>query len=184
MPGGKKPNTRGGRRPRIEPTDEQRADIKEAFDLFDTEGTGTIDAREIQVALRALGCEPSRDELKRLVAEVEQNKKAWGSTDVSEKPKNSIRDAGRPALGQLDYNDFLEIMKIKMNEKPTREQLSKGFLALANGKDVITWDDLKQASVDLGEKLSDEELREMLAHASRGKSGQVTGEDFFRILKG
>lgn len=59
-----------------------------------------------------------------------------------------------------------------------------GFLALANGKDTITWDDLKRASLDLGEKLSDEELREMLAHASRGRSGQVTEEDFFRILRG
>ena len=59
-----------------------------------------------------------------------------------------------------------------------------GFLALANGKDVITWDDLKKASVELGEKLSDEELREMLAHASRGRSTHVTEDDFFRILRG
>ncbi|CDJ69986.1 hypothetical protein, conserved [Eimeria necatrix] len=59
-----------------------------------------------------------------------------------------------------------------------------GFLALSNGKDVITWDDLKKASNDLGEQLSDEELREMLAHASSGKSLHVTEEDFFRILRG
>ncbi|CDJ50359.1 Centrin-1, related [Eimeria brunetti] len=123
------------RRPRLEPTEQQRADIKEAFDLFDVEGTGTIDAKEVRVALRALGFEPSRDELKRLITEVERNKKSAGNTDVTDKQKNC-------------------------------------FLALANGKDVITWDDLKKASVDLGEKLSDEELREMLAHACRGKSAQ------------
>ncbi|XP_026189655.1 caltractin [Cyclospora cayetanensis] len=190
MPEGKNRNRKGGRRPRIEPTDEQRADIKEAFDLFDTEGTGTIDAKEIRVALRALGFEPSRDEIKRLVSEVERNKKAVGNTEGVDKHRNCTQtptiaqNAGQPSVSQLDYNDFLEIMTIKMNEKPTREQLSKGFLALANGKDVITWDDLKKASIDLGEKLSDEELREMLAHACRNRSTHVTEEDFFRILRG
>lgn len=184
MPEVRKQAGKGGRRPRIEPTDEQRADIKEAFDLFDSEGAGTIDAKEVRVALRALGFEPSRDELKRLVAEVKRNKKAAGGSETSDKQRITLRSADQMSLGQLDYNDFLEIMKIKMNEKPTREQLSKGFLALADGKDVITWDDLKRASLDLGEKLSDEELREMLAHAARGKSGHVTVDDFFRILRG
>ncbi|CDJ34720.1 uncharacterized protein EMH_0066900 [Eimeria mitis] len=184
MPDIKTKAGKGVRRPRLEPTEQQRADIKEAFDLFDVEGTGTIDAKEVRVALRALGFEPSRDELKRLITEVERNKKSAGNTEGTDKQRNTVtQGAGQPSLGQLDYNDFLEIMKIKMNEKPTREQLSKGFLALANGKDVITWDDLKKASVDLGEKLSDEELREMLAHACRGKSSQVTEEDFFRILR-
>ncbi|KAL8453482.1 hypothetical protein Emag_001855 [Eimeria magna] len=102
MAGGKKPSTRGGRRPRIEPTDEQRADIKEAFDLFDAEGTGTIDAKEIRVALRALGFEPSRDELKRLVAEVDRNRKASGNNDVSEKPKSC--EPATDIQQQLDSN--------------------------------------------------------------------------------
>lgn len=88
MPEGRKQTGKAGRRPRIEPTDSQRADIKEAFDLFDAEGTGTIDAKEVRVALRALGFEPSRDELKRLVAEVERNKKAAGKVDASDKRRS------------------------------------------------------------------------------------------------
>lgn len=30
-------------------TEEQRQEIREAFDLFDTEGTGVIDAKELKV---------------------------------------------------------------------------------------------------------------------------------------
>lgn len=86
MPDGKKLSSRASRGPRIEPTEEQRADIKEAFDLFDTEGTGVIDAREVKVALRALGFEPSREELKRLVEEVERNKKTAAATDSAGNP--------------------------------------------------------------------------------------------------
>ena len=36
-------------------SEEQKSELKEAFDLFDTDGSGTIDAKELKVALRALG---------------------------------------------------------------------------------------------------------------------------------
>lgn len=36
-------------------TNEQKQEIREAFDLFDTDGSGTIDAKELKVAMRALG---------------------------------------------------------------------------------------------------------------------------------
>lgn len=35
--------------PKIELTEEQKQEIKEAFDLFDTDGTGTIDVKELKV---------------------------------------------------------------------------------------------------------------------------------------
>lgn len=43
------------RRGRPELTDEQKQEIKEAFELFDTDKTGTIDYHELKVAMRALG---------------------------------------------------------------------------------------------------------------------------------
>lgn len=38
---------KGGPKPEL--TDEQRQEIREAFDLFDTDGSGTIDAKELKV---------------------------------------------------------------------------------------------------------------------------------------
>lgn len=35
--------------PKFELTDEQKADIKEAFDLFDAEGNGKIETKELKV---------------------------------------------------------------------------------------------------------------------------------------
>ena len=35
--------------PKLELTEEQKQDIREAFDLFDTDGSGTIDAKELKV---------------------------------------------------------------------------------------------------------------------------------------
>ena len=90
-------------------TEEQKAEIREAFDLFDTDGTGTINIKELKVkvlfpnplwtiyfkvALRALGFEPKKEELKILIQEVDAD-----------------------TNGSIDFNDFLKIMSQKMNER-------------------------------------------------------------------
>lgn len=51
--GYRKPASSAGQRKKtghkIELTEEQKQEIKEAFDLFDTDGTGTIDVKELKV---------------------------------------------------------------------------------------------------------------------------------------
>ena len=36
--------------PKLDLNEEQKSDIREAFDLFDTEGTGTIDSKDLKVS--------------------------------------------------------------------------------------------------------------------------------------
>ena len=59
--------------------------------MFDTEGSGKIDAKELKVAMRALGFEPKKEEI-----------------------RNIILDVDRDGSGTIEYNDFLEVMTIKM----------------------------------------------------------------------
>ena len=49
-------------------TAEQLGEIKEAFDLFDTNSNGYITIKDLKVALRALGFEPAKQEIKRLIS--------------------------------------------------------------------------------------------------------------------
>ena len=53
-------------------TEEQKQEIREAFDLFDTDGSGTIDAKELKVAMRALGFEPKKEEIKKMIADIDK----------------------------------------------------------------------------------------------------------------
>ena len=69
-------------------TTEQKQEIREAFDLFDLDGSGTIDVKELKVAMRALGFEPKREEIKQLLS-------------------NKLGD-------RLDFSEFLELMVKKM----------------------------------------------------------------------
>lgn len=82
--------------------------MKEAFDLFDTNGSGMIDLQDLKVALRALGFEPQKEEIKKLVSDQNNN--------IANRDKD--RDS-RDKEGQvtIDYSDFLDIMTTKMSEK-------------------------------------------------------------------
>ena len=40
-------------------SDDQLNEIRDSFDLFDRDGTGTIGADDLWVVMRALGCEPT-----------------------------------------------------------------------------------------------------------------------------
>lgn len=147
--------------PKFELTDEQKADIKEAFDLFDTEGTGIIDTKELKVAIRALGFEPKKEEIKRMIAEVDKD-----------------------GTGKLSYQDFLQLMTVKMTEKDTSEEILKAFrLFDDDNTGTISFKNLKRVAKELGENLTDEELQDMIEEADCDGDGEMSKEDFLRIMK-
>ena len=53
-------------------TTDEVEEIREAFKLFDTDDSGFIDSDELKVAMRAMGFEPKRAEVKRVVEESDQ----------------------------------------------------------------------------------------------------------------
>merc|ERR1719460_1476838 len=52
-------------------TEDQKKECKEAFDLFDSDGSGAIDASELKVAMMALGFEPNDDEIDKMVKDID-----------------------------------------------------------------------------------------------------------------
>lgn len=158
----------GGQQRSFELSDTQKTDIREAFDLFDTEATGTIDTRDLKVAIRALGFEPKKEEIKRMIADV-----AAGAD----------RDA-TAGTGRLAYADFQQLMAQKMSEKDSTEEIMKAFRLFDDDETgAISFRNLKRVARELGENLSDDELREMLSEADLDGDGQVDQSEFLRIMK-
>jgi Ca2+-binding EF-hand superfamily protein len=65
---------------------------------------GTIDAKELKVAMRALGFEPKKEEIKKMISDIDKD----GS-------------------GTIDFSEFLEMMTAKMSERDSREEILKAF---------------------------------------------------------
>jgi centrin-1 len=142
-------------------SDEQKQEIKEAFDLFDTDGSGSIDAKELKVAMRALGFEPKKEEIQKMINDVD--------TDGS---------------GQIEWDEFLKMMTQKILNRDPMEEIRKAFKLFdddSTGK--ISFKNLKRVAKELGEKISDEELQEMIDEADRDGDGEVSEEEFVRIMK-
>jgi centrin-1 len=151
----------GGSRTKIELTEEQRQEIKEAFDLFDTDGSGSIDAKELKVAMRALGFEPKKEEIRKMISDVD--------TDGS---------------GTIDFNEFMDMMTAKMSEKDSREEILKAFRLFDDDETgKISFKNLKRVAKELGENMTDEELQEMIDEADRDGDGEISEEEFLRIMK-
>ena len=149
-----------GRRIR-EISDEQKQEIKEAFDLFDTDGSGYIDGKELKVAMRALGFEPKKEEVQKMIADVDVD----GS-------------------GRIHYEDFVKLMTVKIMNRDPQEEILKAFrLFASDNPSGITFKDLKRVSRELGEKMSDEELQEMIDEADRNGDGVVDEQEFLRIMR-
>ena len=97
---------------RSEITEEQKQEIKEAFDLFDSESSGAIDAKELKVAMRALGFEPKKEEIRKILSEVDKT-----------------------GEGIIRYDDFLDIMTQKMLERDPVEEMKKAFVSKNKSSD-------------------------------------------------
>uniref|UniRef100_A0A7S4RL91 EF-hand domain-containing protein n=1 Tax=Alexandrium monilatum TaxID=311494 RepID=A0A7S4RL91_9DINO len=155
---------RGGRQPQRQRQgldEEQMEELREAFNLFDTEHSGTIDARELKAALRALGFEVKKEDVRRMLA------------DISKDPSQPI-----------DFNDFCDMMRGRMPDKNSRAEIDKVFALFdedETGK--ISFRNLKRIAQELGESLTDEELQEMIEEADRDGDGLINPDEFYRVMR-
>jgi centrin-3 len=72
--------------PRPELTDEQKQEVKEAFELFDTDKDGCVDYHELKVAMRALGFDLKKAEVLKI-----------------------LRDHDKTGHGMMDFEEFAKV---------------------------------------------------------------------------
>lgn len=127
--------------PKPELTEEQKQEIREAFELFDTDGSGYIDVKELkvkvlkhssptissprvphsppsslmlsQVAMRALGFEPKKEEIKKMIGEVDKD-----------------------GTGKISFADFLAVMTQKMVDIHVKKYTAQQHSAQTNSYHV------------------------------------------------
>lgn len=72
-------------------SEEQKQEVKEAFELFDTDKDGSIDYHELKVAMRALGFDLKKAEVLKI-----------------------IRDQDKHGSGKMDFDEFLKLSKFPL----------------------------------------------------------------------
>jgi centrin-1 len=154
--GGKNVKTRSGL------DEEAMEEIKEAFNLFDTEGKGNIDVRELKAAFRALGFQVKKAEIRQMFIDMDK--------DLSS--------------ATVTYDEFVEMVTPRMQNRDSREEIMKVFALFDDDNTgAISFKNLKRVATELGENLTDEELQEMVDEADRDGDGVINEEEFYRVMR-
>ena len=141
-------------------TEEQIAEFKEAFALFDKDGDGSITTKELGTVMRSLGQTPTEAELQSYIKEVDANKN-----------------------GTIDFPEFLSLMAKKMETQESEEEIRDAFKVFdKDNTGLISAAELRHVLTSIGEKLSDEDLDDLLKEIEVDEHGNIAWQEFVKTL--
>ncbi|XP_030421518.1 centrin-3 isoform X2 [Gopherus evgoodei] len=145
------------RKKRRELTEEQKQEIKDAFELFDTDKDKAIDYHELKVAMRALGFDVKKADVLKI-----------------------LKDYDRDATGKITFEDFNEVVTDWILDRDPQEEILKAFkLFDDDDSGKISLRNLRRVARELGENMSDEELRAMIEEFDKDGDGETEATQIY-----
>lgn len=141
-------------------TEDQVAEFREAFSLFDKNNDGKITTKELGTVMRSLGQNPSESELADMINEVDANND-----------------------GTIDFAEFLTMMARKMKDTDSEEEIREAFKVFdRDNNGFISAQELRHVMTSIGEKLTDEEVDMMIKEADANGDGRIDYNEFVQLL--
>ncbi len=135
-------------------------DFREAFEIFDRDKDGYITAKELIQVMKSLNQDPSEQEINEMIKQVDLDNN-----------------------GRIDFNEFAELMTKRSKETDIEEEVINAFRVLdKQGQGTISTVELRHLMVTLGDKLTEEEVEEMLREADFDGNGIINYEEFVRMM--
>jgi len=142
---------------------EEHEEIRQAFELFDTNSTGRINPQELKQAMQSLGFDSRNPTIFDMICEL----------DTPEAQKR----------GGIQLEEFVQAINNKLGDKESEEGIRRIFQLFVSDPDAttITANDLRRIAKELGESMSKEELDDMLKRAS-SSGHDLTFQEFHDIM--
>lgn len=140
---------------------DRRQQIRDQFQVFDKDQSGTIDRNELRGAMSALGFEPSDEEFMRMFMDMD--------TDGN---------------GQVEFDEYFDWMT-RYDEHATDRHLAMQLYDLLKDRrtNKIAFRQLKAAAAGSGEQFDDNLLLDMLGVADLNGDGQIDEDEFMAIYR-
>ena len=142
-------------------TKEQIDEFKEAFSLFDLDGSGTIRSDELGTVMRSLGQNPCQQELEDMIVEVGDG------------------------TGRLGFPDFLSLITRVMSDTDTESEIRDAFRRVDTRENGTVFPhELREVITNLfsgGVNLTPEEVDEMCREADAG-CGSIEYEPWIQMM--
>ncbi|KAK3611406.1 hypothetical protein CHS0354_034853 [Potamilus streckersoni] len=144
-------------------TDEQIEErIRDSFENFDKDGSGTLNARELADALRLTGLNPTDKEVAEILKKQDKN-----------------RD------GLLSYDEYREIVGPQLLLFEEKNQALEDAFEVydKNGDGRLTKNEFRSMLCDKGEEpLTDEDINELMTQLDKDGDGTVSLKEFKALL--
>ena len=157
-------------------TEDQIAELKEAFVLYDMEGDGTIAAKHVGTVMRSLGQNPRESEVENLII------RAGSSTDGNVSFKQFLLMMGQR---YLDVPDSQAEKASVINSFRNYDKACTGMMSVAELRHITT----KYGSTGMnvvgrsgGEALTVKEFDDMLRESGIPADGQINYVDFVEMM--
>jgi len=136
-------------------------EIKDCFTLYDTDADGKISCDQLGLVIRSLGQTPTEAE-------------------VDDIARNMIRG---PSFG---LPELLQVMARFMGDKTNKkDEIRESFSVLdRDGTGSISAAELRHVLTNIGEKLTDQEVDDMIRVVELDRDGQINCEDMVRLMCG
>ena len=181
-------------------SDEQRQEMKEAFDLFDSDKAGRMDYHQLKVAMRAMGVDVRKAEVLKIMKEYDRSTQSSAPRRCTHlrtaPPLLTPLSPPRPLLpvcvcvlcraesGFISYSDFVDVMTVKLSERNPDDEIRKAFALFDDERSgSVGLRQLRRVARELGETLGDEELQAMIDEFDRNGDGHIDVDEFMHIMK-
>ncbi|CCE62785.1 hypothetical protein TPHA_0D01450 [Tetrapisispora phaffii CBS 4417] len=139
--------------------EEQKQEIYEAFTLFDMDNDGYLDFHEVKVAMKALGFDLPKAEILDLIDQYDND--------------------GRR---KMEYNDFYVVVGQMILNRDPLDEIKRAFkLFDDDNTGRISLKNLRRVAKELGETMTDDELRAMIDEFDLDGDGEINEQEFIDI---
>lgn len=139
-------------------SEERLKELREIFDMFDDDNSGTVSTSELANAMRNMGLNPTEKEVQELIRD-----KVEGD--------------------ELTFEQFVKLTEDMDNPADEEEEMRQAFSVFdKDGSGTITAEELRVVMMNLGEKMTEEEVDEMVREADLDGDGEINYQEFVKMM--
>ena len=133
---------------------------RNAFNMFDKKKDGVITLKELSNVLRSLNLDPTEEEIKEMIDEVDLD-----------------------GNGEIDFEEFVTLMNRRSKETDLEEEILNAFKVFdKEGNGLVSITELRHIMTELEDGFTEEEIDDLLLESDDDGDGFISYAEFIKNM--